>query len=170
MAKNQTNKKSNMGIYGKLKDTVLITPFRKSQPHTIDNNNHVTYYGSSSSNPFISNSTPQKTEKTHAAKPYVSYNKKLMKMLTGTNKSASKVDKKVDNDQDYYNNDDNDEFSEYINRVKGGMRSESNVGTETVPPRRVARRDSLNDKVSNFLGRARMKNRTTSSVGDMRAF
>ncbi|GAA0161730.1 hypothetical protein LIER_39286 [Lithospermum erythrorhizon] len=169
MANNQTSKKSQQSVYGKLKDTVFITPFKKYHPlQESTYNNPVKPYGEygPSSGPYISNYVSQTTEKKSGTKPHASYNKKLMKILTRRHKSAAKVDKKVDDGGS--NNNDNDQFSAYINRVKGGMRSVSDIGIETVPTEKVLRRDSLNDKVSNFLSRAGIKIRTSSSVGDMK--
>ncbi|KAG8373825.1 hypothetical protein BUALT_Bualt11G0065500 [Buddleja alternifolia] len=56
---------------------------------------------------------------------------------------------------------DNDKFTDYITKVKDKMRSVSNVG------RSATRRDSFNDKVSNYINRAGIKIRTTTTnIGD----
>ncbi|GAA0141200.1 hypothetical protein LIER_35348 [Lithospermum erythrorhizon] len=152
----QTNKKNQTGCIWKAK--------KFPQEHIIGDK-PVKSYGSSTGH-VIHNSVPQETKKKVGAKPHDAYNKKHEKILPSAHISAAEVDRNVDHGQGNYKNDE--QFSEYISRVKGGLRSESyiGIGIEPVPTKGVARRDSLNDNVSNFLSRARLKFRTSTTVGD----
>lgn len=56
---------------------------------------------------------------------------------------------------------DESKFSDYIRKVKNKMRCASNVG------RNVSARESFNDKVSDYINRAKIKIRTTTLDKDV---
>ncbi|KAL6968374.1 hypothetical protein U1Q18_034174 [Sarracenia purpurea var. burkii] len=60
-----------------------------------------------------------------------------------------------------------DEFSSYISRARAKVRASLNVGSrdDDGGGKRLARRYSINEKVSNFISSVKMKRRTKSSVG-----
>ncbi|GER24796.1 4Fe-4S binding domain protein [Striga asiatica] len=64
----------------------------------------------------------------------------------------------------------NERFSDYIVKVKGKMRTASNVDAVRITAKKTtAKRDSFNDKVLAYINRAKLKIRTTS-VRDEKEF
>lgn len=61
---------------------------------------------------------------------------------------------------------DDGKFSDYIRKVKGKMRTVSNIGAGKSAGKSATRRDSFNDKVSHYINRAKIKIRTTTMVGN----
>ncbi|GFP82013.1 hypothetical protein PHJA_000344600 [Phtheirospermum japonicum] len=92
-------------------------------------------------------------------------------VIVKSRKLSKSSPKKGKNSQPEF--DDENKFSDYISKVKDRMmKTASNVsggggvtGVETSPIR-----DSFNDNVANYINRAKIKVRKTTSVGDDKSF
>ncbi|GAA0152494.1 hypothetical protein LIER_37501 [Lithospermum erythrorhizon] len=159
MAKRNQSNKTSQNVCQKLKNAINFTPFRRfhgvssqqshsaptpTPPPQTTNNPIKVYISQPSSGKFIPIATAAQGGGEHLIKPKV-----------------DKVPKEMRTHD--INNGDNGRFSEYITRVRDGMRTSSDLGIERIPTRKISRRDSLNDRVSNFLNRAKIKNRTIMS-------
>ncbi|GAA0146326.1 hypothetical protein LIER_06311 [Lithospermum erythrorhizon] len=163
MAKKNQNNKSSLNVCEKLRNSINFSAFRRHHGVT----NHQQSHYSAPTPPPQSTNSPIKANVSQAVPGQFIPITTPAKNGGGQLKPMFPTKEKRTHDQNGggVQGNNNGRFSEYITRVRGDMRTSSDLGIERIPTKKISRRDSLNDRVSNFLNRAKIKIRTTSSVG-----
>ncbi|KAL7151336.1 hypothetical protein ABFS83_04G023900 [Erythranthe nasuta] len=160
MAKNQNSSTTSEGVCKKIYRAVSINPIRSTKPpHIIDHHPIL-----------ITETIPVKFEHSPSSPANVSAHNKTKNVtffsspnfatrevaILGGDHNRHDQGKKTERTKA-----NDDKFSDYITRVKNKMKSSaSNVGGG----KSATRRDSFNNKVSNYINRAKFKIRTTTTT------